>query len=102
MFQYIICLSFDFKQLIINYTWLKHSHNTKSEVNCSLSNLEEISLDIRKRIVDAYKAGDGYQKLAKQFNVSKNRARSFVKKFEATKKLTNKIGRSQTRCWKEN
>ena len=29
----------------------------------------------------------------KPFNVSKNRARSIVKKFKATKKLTNKIAR---------
>ena len=63
--------------------------------------LKEISLDLRKRIVDAHKAGEGYKKLAKQFNVSKNGVINIVKKFEATRMLINKHGRF-SRCWKEN
>ena len=58
---------------------------------------KEISLDLRKRIVDAYKAGEGYKKLSKRFNVSKNGVRSIAKKFEATKMLVNKTGRGRKR-----
>lgn len=58
---------------------------------------KEISLDLRKRIVDAYKSGEGYKKLSKRFNVSKTGVRSIVKKFEATKMLVNKTGRGRKR-----
>ena len=54
-----------------------------------MPNRKELSLDLRKRIVEAYKAGEGYKKVAKRFNVSKSGVRRIVKKFEKTEILVN-------------
>ena len=62
-----------------------------------MPNRKELSLDLRKQIVEAYKAGEGYKKVAKRFNVSKSGVQRIVKKFEKTETLVNKSGRGRKR-----
>lgn len=62
-----------------------------------MPNRKEISLDVRKRIVEAYKAGEGYKKVSKRFNVSRSGVRRIIKKFQGTELLVNKSGRGRKR-----
>ena len=57
---------------------------------------KEISLDLRKRIIDAHKAGDGYTKLSKRFQVSRTGVRS-IRKFKEIHTVQNKTGRGRKR-----
>lgn len=50
---------------------------------------------MRKRIVDAHKAGDGYTKLSKCFQVSRTGVRSVISKFKESHTVQNETGRSR-------
>ena len=58
---------------------------------------KEISLDLRKRIIDAHKAGEGYTKLSKHFQVSRTGVRSIIQKFKDSHTVQNKPGRGRKR-----
>ena len=57
----------------------------------------EISLDIRNRIINTYKDGEGYTKLSKRFKVSRTAVRSIIAKYKAQKPVSNIIGRGRKR-----
>lgn len=97
-----IALNFDFKDWKIYFTCFKYYCNTKIEKQnfeliWVMPKQNEPSLDLRKSIVDAYRAGEGFKKLSKRFNVSINVARCIVKKFKVTKILETKTGRGRKR-----
>lgn len=50
---------------------------------------------MRKRIVDAYKAGEGSTKLSQRFQVSRSGVRSIIKKFKESRTVQNKSGRGR-------
>jgi len=56
---------------------------------------KEFSSDLRKRIVDAHKAGEGYTKLSQLFQVSRSGVRSIIKKFKESHTVQNKSGRGR-------
>ena len=58
---------------------------------------KEISLDLRKRIVDAHKAGEGYTKLSQRFQVSRTGVRSIIKEFKESHTVQDKPGRGRKR-----
>ena len=60
-----------------------------------MAKVKEISLGLRKRIVDAYNAGEGYTKLSKRFQVSRTGVRCIVKKFKENHTVQNKTGRGR-------
>lgn len=67
---------------------------------------KEISLDLRKRIVDAHNAGEGYTKLSKHFQVSRTGVRSIIKKFKESclqyrTRLAEVGSQRFQRLWKE-
>lgn len=59
--------------------------------------LKEISLDLRKRIVNAHKAGEGYTSISKRFQVSRTGVRGIIQKFKETNTVQNKTGRGRKR-----
>lgn len=56
---------------------------------------KEISLDFRRRTVNAHRGGEGYTRLSKRFQVSRTAVRSIIKKFEETSTVENKTGRGR-------
>lgn len=58
---------------------------------------KEISLDLRKRIIDAHKAGEGYTKLSKRFKVSRTGVRGIIQRYKDSHTLQNKPGRGRKR-----
>lgn len=59
--------------------------------------VKEISRDLRERIVNAHKAGQGYTCISKRFQVSRSGVRGIIQKFKATQSVKNKIGRGRKR-----
>ena len=57
----------------------------------------EFSSDLKKRIVDAHKAGEGYTKISQRFQVSRSGVRSIIKKFKESHRVQNKSGRGGKR-----
>ncbi len=49
----------------------------------------KISLDLRKRIVNAHKEGEAFSRLSKRFKVSRTAVRSIIKTFEETHTVEN-------------
>ena len=58
---------------------------------------KEISLDLRQRIVNAHKAGNGYTSISKQFQASRTGVRSIIKKLKDINTVQNKTGRGRKR-----
>lgn len=58
---------------------------------------KEISADLRRRIVDAHEAGEGYTTISKRFQVSRSGVRRIVQAFKETGSVQNKIGRGRKR-----
>lgn len=58
---------------------------------------KEISLDLRERIVNAHKDGEGYTSISKRFQVSRTGVRGIIQKFKETNSVQNKIGRGRKR-----
>jgi len=56
---------------------------------------KEISLDLRQRIVNAHKAGNGYTSISKQFQVSRTGVRNIIKKLKDINTVQNKTGRGR-------
>lgn len=62
-----------------------------------MSKTKEVSLDLRKRTVYAYKAGERYPKLSQCLQVSRSGVRSVIKKFKESHTGQNKSGRGRKR-----
>lgn len=62
-----------------------------------MTKTKEISLDLRKRIVEAHKEGEGYTCLSKRFQVSRSAVRSIIKKFNEIHTVENMTGRGRKR-----
>ena len=63
-----------------------------------MAKTKEISLDFRRRIANAHKAGEYYTKISECFQVSRSGVRDMIKKFNEIHTIQNKIGRG--RKWK--
>lgn len=58
--------------------------------------INKISLDLRKRITDAHKAGNGFTKYT-AFQVSRTGVKSVIKKFKESPTVQNRPGRGRNR-----
>lgn len=56
---------------------------------------KEVSLDLRKRIAYAHKAGVGCTKLSQDFQMSRTGVGSIIKKFKEGPTVQNKPGRGK-------
>ena len=79
---------------------LTHSINTSVRVSGGtwesiMPKPKEISVDLRKRIVDAHKAGEGYTKLSQRFQVSRTGVRSIIKKLKESHTVQTGRGRKR-------
>lgn len=61
------------------------------------SSPKQKNLDFRKRIFDAYKAGEGCTKSSQHFQVSRSGVRSIIKKLKESHTVQNKSGRGRKR-----
>uniref|UniRef100_A0A3B4U8C2 Tc1-like transposase DDE domain-containing protein n=1 Tax=Seriola dumerili TaxID=41447 RepID=A0A3B4U8C2_SERDU len=56
---------------------------------------KEISLEIRKKIVEAHDKGEGYTAISKHFTVSRTAVRCIIAKYKETNYVRNKPGRGR-------
>ena len=66
-----------------------------------MAKTKEYSVDLRKRVVDSHKAGEGYDKISKKLDVPKSSVRAIIKKFAAEGHVHNKEGRCRKRSLSE-
>ena len=91
-------MCFELKLRVISQ--LTHSINTSVRVSGGtwesiMPKPKEISVDLRKRIVDAHKAGEGYTKLSQRFQVSRTGVRSIIKKLKESHTVQTGRGRKR-------
>ena len=60
-----------------------------------MTKTKEISLDLRKKVVDAHLKGDGYTTISKRFTVSRTAVRCIIAKYKETHSVQNKPGRGR-------
>lgn len=60
-----------------------------------MAKAKELSLDLRKRIVNAYGKGEGYKTLSNRFQVSRTAVRGIIKKFKERGIIQNLAGRGR-------
>lgn len=58
---------------------------------------KEISLELRKKIVEAHDKGQGYTAVSKRFTVSRTSVRCIIAKYKETNSVRNKPGRGRKR-----
>lgn len=58
---------------------------------------KEISLQLRKKIVEAHDKGEGYTAISKRFTVSRTAVRCIIAKYKETNSVRNKPGRGRKR-----
>ena len=56
---------------------------------------KEISLELRKKIVEAHDKGEGYTAISKRFTVSRTAVRCIIVKYKETKSVRNIPGRGR-------
>lgn len=56
---------------------------------------KELSLDLRTKLVEAYKSGEGYKTISKRFNVPRSTVRSIIVKEKVHDSVSNRKGRGR-------
>lgn len=60
-----------------------------------MAKTKEISIDLRRKVVNAHKAGEGYTSISKRFQVSRTAVRGIIKKSEENNTVLNLPGRGR-------